>query len=563
MMVMPRYGTKRSPERATLGPNVATVAAALAKPFMPWQKYVTDVALEIDPVSGLPAYQSVYIVVMRQQGKTELLLPVMTHRAMGFEGQGAQTIQYTTQTKAKAREKWEDIHVKRLKESPFADLFTTRLRLSQEAMLWVNGSMWSPGSGTGKTSGTGDTLDFAAVDEMWAAEAKRELGLRPAMQTRKASQLWGCSMVPGLSRAGTQDSQWMRDKMKVGREMVRNDVRHGVAYFEFSADPRLDPSDPATWFSCMPALCPMPDARQNCHCDPQGIWHHTITERALASDFQSFDLTDFCAEYLGWWPKDNRPTWTFVKEAVWNDLHEEDSHPRSAVAAGVDMDEDRNQLAVAIAGKRTDLDWHIELIEPGSALWTVEEVTDESTAEDKEQAIRTAADRIVKLCADNDVLVVVIDPRGPAQSLIIPLERAGIEVLTPNSLDISGACGRFQDALGITEDGPDPTRLHHLDQKTLTLAIANAHKLISSKNRTFAWDRIGGSVSVAPLYAVTLAMHGYEVKMGDDYDARDSFGSRRGSDGECADCGRYPDYPDGPIDHYDDCGLTKTEESEG
>ena len=49
---LPRWGTPRRLERASLGPRVAEVAAKLGTPLMPWQQYVADVALEVDPKTG-------------------------------------------------------------------------------------------------------------------------------------------------------------------------------------------------------------------------------------------------------------------------------------------------------------------------------------------------------------------------------------------------------------------------------------------------------------------------------------------------------------------------------
>jgi hypothetical protein len=38
-------------------------------PLMPWQRYVADVALEIDPETGLLAYRGVDVTVPRQSGR--------------------------------------------------------------------------------------------------------------------------------------------------------------------------------------------------------------------------------------------------------------------------------------------------------------------------------------------------------------------------------------------------------------------------------------------------------------------------------------------------------------
>ena len=61
---------------------MAKVAALMQRPFMPWQRQVADVALEVDPVSGLFAYKLVIVTIPRQAGKTTLVGAVMEHRAM-------------------------------------------------------------------------------------------------------------------------------------------------------------------------------------------------------------------------------------------------------------------------------------------------------------------------------------------------------------------------------------------------------------------------------------------------------------------------------------------------
>ncbi len=47
-----RGGTKRDETRPTDGAIVARTAEMLGKPLLPWQRYVADVAGEIDPATG-------------------------------------------------------------------------------------------------------------------------------------------------------------------------------------------------------------------------------------------------------------------------------------------------------------------------------------------------------------------------------------------------------------------------------------------------------------------------------------------------------------------------------
>src|SRR5687767_7254756 len=91
----PRYSTARRVSRATYGPRVGQVARLLGKPLMPWQQQVADVALEVDPATGLLVYREVVLTVPRQAGKTLLGLAVKTHRCLGF-GE-PQNVLYTAQ----------------------------------------------------------------------------------------------------------------------------------------------------------------------------------------------------------------------------------------------------------------------------------------------------------------------------------------------------------------------------------------------------------------------------------------------------------------------------------
>ena len=76
-----QYGTRRRPERDTLGHEVAEIAAQFGLVLKPWQRYVVDVALEVDPDTGLLSYDTISLSVGRRSGKT-LLLFLMALRRM-------------------------------------------------------------------------------------------------------------------------------------------------------------------------------------------------------------------------------------------------------------------------------------------------------------------------------------------------------------------------------------------------------------------------------------------------------------------------------------------------
>jgi hypothetical protein len=500
---------------------VGEISAMMGKTFMPHQQYMADVALEIDPTTGLLAYDEVVIIGPRQvTGKTEFLLPYLVHRCTATWPEGPQTVVWTAQTADKARERWRDIHLTRILRSPLRQQLAkprhpyggARLRLNQEVMWWRNGSGWSPESTTGKTSGTGDTLDVAVIDEAWCKEdARTQLGLRPAMMTRDWSQFIIASMIPGISRKAPGTWSYLQHKRQVGRARVDAGMRNGVAFFDFTApgDPSTtDPGDPATWWLCMPGL------------------GRTVTEAKVRQDYEKFDLIDFCAEYLGWEPGVAAPRWMLIRETTWEGLHKPDSTIDSRLALALEVSEDRMHGVICAAGRRADGHYHVEVVEPGSPDGGIPEGT-----MGVEWMVRRAKD----MWKSERPCTVVIDPRRPASSMIVPLRNAGVDVLTPNTLDVAGACGRFYDATGdkMREDD-DGVRVYHLNQRELNQSLGGARKLDQGSGGAFTFAKRGSGAELIQLYGVVLAMHGSDVKGTDDYDVTRSIDGGR----PCSRCGR-------------------------
>jgi hypothetical protein len=80
--------------------------------------------------------------------------------------------------------------------------------------------------------------------------------------------------------------------------------------------------------------------------------------------------------------------------------------------------------------------------------------------------------------------------------------------------------------------------VRHLGQPELDRAIAGARKLESRQNGTFVWVRVGSTVNISPLYAATLAVHGFQMHYdGADYNVLDSIAPALG---QCPLCSAYP-----------------------
>ena len=306
---------------------------------MPWQQYVVDVALELDPDTNRFVYPEIGLTVPRQSGKSTLLLCKAVHRAtaVGFFG-SRQRIVYTAQTRHKAREKWEEDFVGDLEASRY---FAPRVKVGKsngnEHIRFPSGSRFGIEANTEK-AGHGPTLDEAYIDEAFAhSDTRLEQAFRPAMITRRNKQLWW------VSTAGWKGgSPYLEDKVAKGRLAVRTNRRTGLAYFEWSSpgageegfEPE-DPYDPETWWRCMPALG----------------W--TIEVDDIAAELIDLGLIDFMRAYLNRWvPKNAVPEWSVVTEADWLNREIAPERPVGPVMFAVaSAYPDAQETAVVVVGQ--------------------------------------------------------------------------------------------------------------------------------------------------------------------------------------------------------------------
>src|SRR4051794_26663827 len=149
---LPRFATRRT-DRPTLGAAVAKTAALLGKPLMPWQRFVADVVMEIDPATGRLVYRDWGLAVPRQSGKTTLILAKSTHRCLATDFFGSrQRVVYTAQTRNDARRKWEEDFVEDLLASPrLRSTFKIRLSNGSEHLRFLNGSRFGIDAATEKS----------------------------------------------------------------------------------------------------------------------------------------------------------------------------------------------------------------------------------------------------------------------------------------------------------------------------------------------------------------------------------------------------------------------------
>lgn len=445
----------------------------LHRPLLPWQRYVADVALEIDPATGLLAYGVVGVTVPRQSGKTTgLLFAVLVARCA--EWGERQMAVYTAQDGASATRKFENDFVEILAASTYVEGvdYTKRIGNNRPRILFTKtrSQLWP--SPTESSSGHGDSLDMPALDEIWEHKtADVDQGFTPPMVTRPEPQKWL------LSTAGDHRSVYLKNKREAGRAAVEADSGFDMAWFEWGADEEWDVTDRRLWWYYMPAL------------------GHTQTEKAMATQLADLKPEGFRRAFgnIDTELEEAEPgpispeAWTAAR------IEPEEVGELERIVGGIDVSPDRTEASIGVAAARRDGGYLVELV-------------------DAREGTRWIPARVLEVAARQGIRSWAIDPRSPAGSLIPDLEALGITIEPAECRGrrcshvghiIKVSASDYARASGALVDRVPTGELFHIGQLELDDAVAGAKTKASSD--AWYWDRKRPECNITPLVAVTLA----------------------------------------------------------
>jgi hypothetical protein len=373
---------------------------------MPWQQLVADVGSEMIPAdeqtvemfeargvdaSGMlvPAYREVIVTIMRQSGKTTLLLPVEVE----VMWEPMKTVAYTAQTGLDGRQKFTEDQRPILESSPVDQKVRQYYKAADNTGMWFRNGSRLKVLNTGQSAGHGKTLDLAVLDETWAdLDDSREQALRPAMVTKPQAQFWN------ISTAGTAASSFLMRKVELGRAAVNAGRREGIAYFEWTIPDGEDIYDPGVWARYMPAF---------------GI---TQSERLLRGEADGMKEGEFRRAYGNQWTDAEE---RLIPAEFWRRVVDPSGSVGDGFWFAVDAKPDRSRSVVVVGGPsgrvelaevRPDVSWLVS--------WLVERGRP-----------------------------VVLASHGPLANVADELELAGLRVDRVDSLGVRKACGSFYDAV--------------------------------------------------------------------------------------------------------------------
>lgn len=434
------------------------MAEALGWPLMGWQRYVADVAGEIDPATGLFAYAAVGLTVPRQSGKTTLTGATMEHRTLY---RPRQRVWYTAQTREIARDWLLNEHVPGLRLSPLNPYAKVRRAQGSEGIGYPHESLLRifaplPTALHSKQS------DLVVLDETWAHDLERgrqlDQAIVPTQATRPGAQVWK------VSTAGDEGSLWLWDTVKRGRAAVAEGRRDGVAYFEWACPDDLDPCSPSSWERFHPAY---------------GI---TIGVAQMRAALDELGPAGFARAYGNRWPEGMGESaapkippgrWALVQTSPVSSVPD-----GVQVALGFDTARDRSTGAIAVAWRDRALGLRCELVDtrPGTG-WLGE--------------------RLGSLAGRWGPVGVGYDAGGPALDIADALATAGVPTLAIRGRDWGAACASWLAA--ITE------RRIRVGEHPALAAAAEIAPGRDVGDGGWSWYRRGSIASIAPVIACTAA----------------------------------------------------------
>jgi hypothetical protein len=299
-----------------------------------------------------------------------------------------------------------------------------------------------------RSSGRGFSGDTIYLDEAFELSDATIGALLPALSAKANPQLWLTSSAP---HADSTVLHRLRNRGHAG------DDPH-LLFCEWGNEPDVDPADPQAWRQANPGL---------------GI---RILPESVDAELRAMAPEEFARERLGV-PDMPDGTDGLINMAQWSSLVDEQSQISGPVQIALELSPDRRFASFAAAGRRSDGLMHVELVDRFAGTAGV---------------VGRAVELFTRWRSP-----IIVDPAGPAGSLISLLVEAGVEVHETTVRELTQSVGVFVDVVAQGE-------LRHLGQGPLDAAVAAVRR--RTVGDAWAWARASGAADVTPLVAGTLAL---------------------------------------------------------
>ena len=324
----PRIATRRPFGRSLGGPLVKWSREVLGLDPLPWQEWVLRRGLV--QREGRWASRTVGVVVARQNGKTSCA----TIRTLGGMALWGENVIGAAQNRDIALEAWRDaldvaldagLPVREVKRATGREEFS------------IGRARYKVVSST-RRAGRGLHADLVIMDEVreyrdWEAWA----ALEKTRRARPSSQVWA------ISNEGDEGSVVLNALGEEGRAAARSGQVTDVAWFEWSAPPGLERTDPDGWRASNPAL-------------GQLITMDTIRSEAAHDPPEVFETEVLCRRVASLRP--------WLPAGTWDAISDQVTVPDGAqVVFSLDAGPEGRHASIAVGWRRPDGRVHVEAVD--------------------------------------------------------------------------------------------------------------------------------------------------------------------------------------------------------
>lgn len=452
--------------------EVGEIAEMIGRPLDASQRVAVDAINSYGPAGKWHTLESA-VCMPRQNGKTGgIILPTVITDLLLWPDD-TDRVAWTAHRMKTSRETFED--VKRLIDTSAE--FSRRVRRisetnGEESVQFVNGSQLdfiARAAGGGRGLG-GRTV---VIDEALYFTSSAAGDLLPILAARPNPRV-----LYGSSACKVESTQLraLRDRGRAGGDP-------SLAWIEWCAAGSLE--EPG----CSEPGCAHIYGVLGCVLDDEQLWRAANPAMAtgrvgimfMRAMRRSLVPLEFAREFLGWHEEAGSGTDGFPAGS-WAACRDPESAPEGAVTFALEVSLDRSVSTFGAAGRRADGLAHVEIV-------------------DRRAGTGWVLDRAVELY-ERWGRPIVVDPRSPGGSMLDPLARRGVEVVTPTGPEIVAACGSIHDL--VKNQG-----LRHRGQHDLDAAANGAARLVVGDG-AWRFSRKTSNDDVTALYSVVLALIGID-----------------------------------------------------
>lgn len=443
----------------TAWPRVVAKCAEMGVSFDSWQHGIGSIALGKRKSGKYAAtVGGVVMSIPRQVGKTFLVGMIIIALCVLFPGFTALWTAHRTRTASMTFASMQAM-VKKKKIWPHVKAIRTAN--GEQEIVFTNGSIIMFGA---REQGFGrgfDKVDAEIFDEAQILSEKALEDMVPAanQSTQPSGALLFFMGTPPRPTDPGEEFSNRRSKALSGK--AKN-----IVYVEFAADPQADPDDREQWAKANPSFP-----------------HRTPVESMERMRENLTDDDSFKREALGIWGAADSAR--VIDEDSWNLVADPASMAIERLTLAVDVPPDRTIASVALAGKRADGLWHVEMDDSRKGVdWVIPWIKS-----------RVEKNRLHAVVAD--VMCGLVEERKGKHYLIG--SDVVVTLAAAEGRDMAIACAKFYD--GVIDKS-----VMHPDQPQMNVALSLARKRPLAGG--WAWNRKDAASDITPVVAETLALWG-------------------------------------------------------